>query len=345
MENYHDFFNTEKELEEALSRPTPEVVQMMKTLRGDIIFLGVAGKMGVSMANMAKRACEQAGVNKKIIGVARFSNPQAREYLQENGIDTIKGDLVDLDFIRFLPSVENVVYMAGMKFGTNGNEPFTWAMNSFLPGLVAEKYKQSRIVALSTGCVYPFVNVRNGGSLETDPADPVGEYAQSCLGRERLFEYGSKKYGTPVVLIRLFYAVEMRYGVLVDIANKVYNEEPIDVTMGYVNVIWQGDANALILQSLALCKSPAEILNITGPETIYIREVAAQFAKLMNKNIHISGMEADTALLGNAGKSFEMLGRPKIPLEQVIKWTADWIMRGKKQLGKLTHYEVRSGKY
>jgi nucleoside-diphosphate-sugar epimerase len=241
--------------------------------------------------------------------------------------------------------VKNVYYLAGMKFGTSGNESFTWAMNSYLPGLVADKYSKSRIVAFSTGCVYPLVSYKTGGSVETDHPDPVGEYAQSCLGRERLFEFGSIKNNTPVSLIRLFYAVEMRYGVLVDIATKVFMGEPVDVTMGHSNVIWQGDANAMILQTIKYCKSPAMPINITGPELLSIRETAQKFGELMNKKVSFSGTENETALLGNAELSFKLFGKPKISVDKVIEWTAKWISENKKLLGKPTHFEFRDGKY
>ena len=345
MQNYPEYIKDENTLEELLSRPTPELAEVMKTINGDIIFLGVAGKLGISMARMAKRACEEAGIPKRIVGVSRFSSQDARTYLEESKIDTIKGDLLNQEFINSLPDIKNVIYLAGMKFGTDGKESFTWAMNSFLPGLVAEKYKNSRIVALSTGCVYPLVDVNSSGSLETDMPDPVGEYAQSCLGRERLFEYGSIKYGTPVALIRLNYAVEMRYGVLVDIALKVYNGEAVDLTMGYANVIWQGDANEQVLQALKLCKSPAKPLNITGEKVISVREIAAEFGKLMGKKERFSGQEAAGALLVNPAESYKLLGEPKIQIQQIIKWTAKWIESGNRLLGKPTHFEVRDGKY
>lgn len=345
MNNYPEYFINEEQLEEALSRPTPELVKMMKVLEGDFILLGVAGKMGVSMARMARRACEEAGVKKRIIGVSRFSSPEQRDFLENSGIETFKGDLLDLDFINSLPDVKNVIYLAGMKFGTDGNESFTWAMNSFLPGLVVEKFKNSRIIAFSTGCVYPLMKVSSGGSKESDAVGPVGEYAQSCLGRERLFEFGSIKNNIPTIIIRLNYAVEMRYGVLVDIATKIHNEEVIDLTMGYVNVIWQGDANDMILRTIQHCESPAKHLNISGAETISISEVAKQFGKLMDKEVKLNGQEANSALLVNVKQGQELLGKPNIALNQVIKWTAEWVGNNHKLLGKPTHFEVRDGKY
>lgn len=342
---HQKYFKDENELEEALSRPTSELVEMFKTLDGDVILLGVAGKMGVSMARMAKRASTIAGMKKRIIGVSRFSDKEQQSYLEESGIETIKGDLLDLEFIDSLPEVENVFYLAGMKFGTAGNESFTWAMNSFLPGLVAQKFKNSRIVAFSTGCVYPLVDITSGGSKESDTPEPVGEYAQSCLGRERLFEYGSLKFGTPVVLIRLNYAVEMRYGVLVDIASKVYNQETLDVTMGYANVIWQGDANEMILRSLQYCTSPAAHLNISGAELISVTEVAKKFGKIMGKEVKLKGVEANSALSVDVSKSIGLLGTSSVGLDQLIEWTAHWIGSDKRLLGKSTHFEVRDGKY
>ncbi len=345
MEAYPEFFKSEKDLEEAISRPSFELVEMMKELEGDIIFLGVSGKMGISMACMAKRACKLAEVEKRIIGVSRFSVSANKDYLESHGIETISGDLIDLDFIKSLPNVSNVIYLAGTKFGTDGNESYTWAMNAFLPGLVAERFKNSKIVALSTGCVYPLVPINSGGSLETDPASPVGEYAQSCLGRERMFEFGSLKYKTKISLIRLNYAVEMRYGVLVDIATKVKNNEPIDVTMGYANVIWQGDANAMILRSLLLCETPAKVLNITGEETISVRDIALQFGLVMGKDVTITGKEGKSALLSNASLIVQLFDKPHVHLDQIILWTANWIDNDYKLLGKPTHFEVKDGKY
>lgn len=343
--NYPKYFENESALEEAISRPSIALIEMMKHTKGDFIFLGVAGKIGISMARMAKRACKEANVTKRIIGVSRFSDENAQKFLEESGIETIKGDLVDIDFIKSLPEVENVIYLAGMKFGTNGNESFTWVMNAYLPGLVADRFRKSKIIAFSTGCVYPFVEVNSGGAKETDAVGPVGEYSQSCLGRERLFEFGAIKYGTEVVLIRLNYAVEMRYGVLVDVATKVYNEELIDLTMGYANVIWQGDANEMILRSLSLCASPSKHINISGPEILSIREVALKFGALMGKKVNLKSEEGSTALLVNCTQVYDVLGKPEVPLDEVIKWTAHWIQNEKKTLNKPTHFEVRDGKY
>jgi nucleoside-diphosphate-sugar epimerase len=252
---------------------------------------------------------------------------------------------LDIDFVNSLPEVKNVIYLAGMKFGTDGNQSFTWAMNSYLPGLVVEKFKNSRIVAFSTGCVYPLVTISSGGSKESDAPNPVGEYAQSCLGRERLFEFGSIKNSTPVVLIRLNYAVEMRYGVLVDIATKVRNLETIDLTMGYANVIWQGDANEMILRTVQYCESPANHLNISGAETISVAKIAKQFGEIMGKEVNLKGEEADSALLVDVSQVHNLLGKPTVDLDQVIRWTANWIGNNNRLLGKATHFEVRDGKY
>jgi len=335
----------EKQLEELLSRPTPEVVDLFKTLEGDIIFLGIAGKIGPSIARMAMRASKEAGVSKRIIGVSRFSNEQERSQIERFGIETIRGDLLEPDFVNSLPKVKNVVFLAGMKFGAEGNLSLTWAMNTYVPAMVAEHFKYSRIVAFSTGCVYPLVDVKSGGSVESDKPVATGEYAQSCLGRERMFEHGSLKYGTPVSLIRLNYSVEMRYGVLVDVASKVKNDQPVDLSMGYFNVIWQGDMNAMSLLSLSQCTSPAKIINITGPETLSVRQVALEFGKLFGKTPKFTGDEAPTALLSNAELSYNLFGKPEVSPQQIIQWIASWIKHENRLLNKQTHFEVRDGKY
>ena len=337
--------SNEEQLEEYLSRPTKETIEVLRKLDGDIIFLGVAGKIGPSLAGMAKRACDEAGVSKRIFGVSRFGNAKEKRQIENLGIETIQGDLLDSNFISGLPKVKNVFFLAGMKFGSLENLSLTWAVNSFVPAMVAEHFKESRIVAFSTGCVYPLVTINSGGSLETDNPEPVGEYAQSCLGRERMFEFGSTKYKTPVVLIRLNYAVELRYGVLVDIAWKVKNNLPVDLSMGYFNAIWQGDANNFVLRSLLQTQSPAKILNITGEETISVREVALKFGELFNTKVDFIGHEAATALLSNSGQAIRLYGKPKVTTSEIILWIAEWLKEEKKLLGKPTHFEVRDGKY
>jgi nucleoside-diphosphate-sugar epimerase len=345
MIDYPEKITNEEELEELLSRPSPETVKMFKSLDGDILFLGIAGKIGPSLAHMAKNACNAAGVKKRIIGVSRFRDEQEKAQLEKWGIEIIRGDLLDRQLLESLPKVKNVFFLAGMKFGSEDNLSLTWAMNAYLPALVAEYFKDSRIVAYSTGCVYPLVPVKSGGSIETDKPEPVGEYAQSCLGRERMFEYGSRKHNTPVALIRLNYAVEPRYGVLVDIAAKVKNNQPVDLTMGHFNAIWQGDANNMVLRSMEHTASPASVLNITGGEILRVRDVALEFGKLFNKDVEFTGSEAETALLSNAEHSFRLFGKPQVSVKQVIEWTARWMEEERKLLGKPTHFEVRDGKY
>ena len=335
----------EERLEELLSMPSDETVKLFSRLEGDLIFLGVAGKIGPTLASMAKKACDLAGVKKRIIGVSRFSSKEERKKIEDFGIETLSGDLLDKDFINSLPKVENVFFLAGMKFGSEDNLPVTWAINSYMPGLVVEHFKDSRIAAFSTGCVYPLVPVESGGSKESDLPFPVGEYAQSCLGRERLFEYGSRQNKTKVILIRLNYSVELRYGVLVDIAVKVKNREPIDLSMGYFNVIWQGDSNDMVLRSIEHAEYPSKALNITGDEILSVREVAKEFGKLFGVEPILEGEESRTALLSNSTEAFKLLGYPKTPISQVMKWIVEWIKNNHKLAGKPTHYEVRDGRY
>jgi len=345
MNKYPEKIENDDQLDELLSRPSPELVEMISRLDGDLIFLGVAGKIGPSLAYMAKRACDEAGIKKRIIGVSNFENKEQQKKIGRYGIETIHGDLLNTKFTATLPSVRNVIYLAGMKFGSVENLSLTWAINTYLPAIIADHFKQSRIVAFSTGCVYPLVPVESGGSVETDPPLAIGEYAQSCLGRERMFEFGSIRNKTDVALIRLNYSVEMRYGVLVDIALKVKNNEPVDLTMGHFNVIWQGDVNDFVLRSLEQATSPASILNITGPEILSVREVASEFGKLFGITPTFVNSEAPTALLNDAARSFEIFGKPKTPVNQIIKWIAQWISEDRELLGKPTHFEVRDGKY
>jgi nucleoside-diphosphate-sugar epimerase len=353
MNEYPDKIINVEMLEDLLSRPTAETVNMFSRLEGDIMFLGIGGKIGPSMARMAVRACREAGVDKRMYGVALFESDQQLQALQDLGIETFHGDLLDPEFIHGLPKVPNVYFLAGMKFGSEDNLPLTWAVNSYMPAMVADYYKGSNIVAFSTGCVYPLVSVESGGSLESDVPGPVGEYAQSCLGRERMFEFGSKQHGTPVCLIRLNYSVELRYGVLVDIALKVKSNAPIDLSMGYFNVIWQGDVNNMVLRSIETCASPARFLNITGPEILSVREVAREFGNLFQTEFGnlfrtepaFVNEEAKTALLNNSEQAFQLFGRPEVTTPMIMSWIAQWINAGGDLLGKPTHYEVRDGKY
>jgi nucleoside-diphosphate-sugar epimerase len=332
-------------LEQLLSEPTADVVQLMRETPGDFIFLGVAGKMGPTMARMAKRASDLAGTERRIIGVSRFSNHDQIDSLEEHGIEAIRCDLMNEAAVQQLPDAPNVIYLAGMKFGATGNEATTWAMNTLLPAAVCRRYRRSRIVAFSTGNVYGLTPVGHGGSVETDTPNPVGEYAMSCLGRERTFEYFSRTLKIPVALIRLNYACELRYGVLVDIAQQIRAGRTIDVSMGHLNTIWQADANAMALLSLAHAASPPFVINQTGPELVNIRAVAHEFGKRMGKPVASAGHEAPTALLSNAKRAFDLFGKPRVNVNQMMEWIADWVARGGASLGKPTHFESRDGKF
>jgi nucleoside-diphosphate-sugar epimerase len=335
---------TEEQLEDLLSEPTPAVVETLGRLQGDILFLGVAGKMGPSLARMAKRASDAAGVPRRVIGVARFS-AGGEEVLHAHGIDAVRCDLLDEEQIARLPEAANVVFLVGRKFGSTGDEATTWAMNSYLPGLVCRRYRHSRIVALSTGNVYGLTPVASGGSREDDPPRPVGEYAMSCLGRERVFEYFSRSLGIPVALIRLNYACDLRYGVLVDIAQRVRDREPVDLGMGYFNTIWQGDANAMILRAFDHVAAPPSVVNVTGPETLSVRTVTKRLERLLNKPARFVGTESEMALLSNAQRGIERLGPTRVNAERLIDWVADWVGRGGRSLGKPTHFESRDGTF
>lgn len=345
MNEYPDKIMDEIQLEELISRPGDKLVEMFSRIDGDVLFLGINGKIGPSLAIMAARACKKGGVKKRLMGVSRKIDDNLKKNLNNEGIETDCGDLLDRDFLKQLPHFKNVFFLAGMKFGAVDNPSLTWAINSYLPAITVEHFKQSKIVAFSTGCVYPQVGISTGGSVETDAIVATGEYAQSCLGRERMFEYGSNKYKTEVALIRLNYSVEMRYGVLVDIASKVKNNLPVDLTMGYFNVIWQGDMNDFVLRSLDYTQSPAKILNITGTRILSVREVALEFGRLFGKEPHFVGKEAETALLSNSEEAFRLFGLPKIDESLIVKWTAHWFENNGKLLGKSTHFEVRDGKY
>lgn len=334
-----------EQLEDVLSEPTALAVETLRALPGDLMLLGVAGKMGPTLARMARRASDAAGGKRRIFGVARFSDAAAYESLQGHGVEPIRCDLLDPRQLADLPDVPNVIYMTGMKFGSTGNEALTWAMNAHMPAVVLQKFRHSRVAAFSTGNVYSLCPVVRGGSVESDPLGPIGEYAMSCLGRERMVEHFSRTLGIPAVILRLNYACELRYGVLVDLARKVWDERPIDLTMGAFNVIWQADANARCLAALAHTASPPEVINLAGPELLSVRRVCQQFGELFGKPVKFTGVEGPDALLNNGQKGHRLFGYPRVSAEQMIHWIADWVARGGVSLGKPTHFEVRDGKF
>jgi nucleoside-diphosphate-sugar epimerase len=334
-----------EQLEDMLSEPTEGVIETLGALEGDIIVLGVGGKMGPSLARMAKRASDAAGVRRRVIGVDLFPDDAQQSKLRALGVETIGCNLLDREELLELPDAPNVVFMVGMKFGASAQEALTWAINAYLPGMVCEKYRSSRIVAFSTGNIYGLTPVERGGSIETDAPNPVGEYAMSALARERVFEHFSRTLGIPTAIIRLNYAVEMRYGVLVDLARQVLTGEPVDIGMGHANVIWQGDAIAMILRSFGQASSPPLLVNVAGPEVFNIREVAEEFGRLIGKLVTFTGAEAPDALLSNGQLGYRLLGCPQVGLQQMVRWIADWVMSGGESLGKPTHFEVRDGKF
>jgi nucleoside-diphosphate-sugar epimerase len=335
----------EQELIEALAMPSAADVEAAANLGGDLILLGAGGKMGPTLALRARRAAQMAGAKHRVIAVSRFTSEAAKQEMASTGVETIACDLLDPSALATLPDAENVIYMAGRKFGSTGGEALTWAMNVHLAALVAERFQRSRIVAFSSGNIYPFVPVTSGGATESSPPGPVGEYAQSVLGRERMFEYFSGLYGIPTVLLRLNYAAELRYGVLLDIGNKVFAREPVDVTPGMVNVIWQGDANSVCLRSFGLCQTPPAVLNLTGPEMLSVRQIATRFGEHFGVTPVFTGVESSTALLNNAARCHRLFGYPKVSVEDLIEWTARWIGIGGSTHEKPTHFETRDGKF
>jgi nucleoside-diphosphate-sugar epimerase len=328
-------------LDEILCRPSQALIDDLDRVDGDIMFLGVGGKMGPTLAGLAKAA----NPKRKVIGVARFSEPGVKEWLEGRGIETINCDLLDETAIKALPKSPNIVFMAGRKFGAEGNLALTWAMNAHVPALVAQAFCNSRIVAFSTGCVYPFVPVNGKGADESVPPNPPGEYAQSCVGRERMFEYFSHQFKTPGRLFRLNYAIDMRYGVLHDIATKVAMDKPIDVSIGHVNFIWQGDAASQALRCLAHCDTPTSPINVSGHEILAVRDLAREFGRLFGKEPILVGKEDPTAWLTDTSQAVKLFGLPVVDTPRMIKWTADWVARSMPSLGKPTKYEVRDGRY
>jgi nucleoside-diphosphate-sugar epimerase len=341
-----DLIEGEAALDELLTTPTPAVVEALRAVPGDLLVLGAGGKMGPTLTLLAARALRAGGQAARVIAVSRFSEHGLRERLDQGGVETVALDLLDDGAMDRLPDAPNVVFMAGRKFGSTGAESLTWAMNTYLPALVAHRYRRSRLVVFSTGNVYPLVPVTSGGAREDVSPSPVGEYAQSCLGRERMVEHVSAQHGTPAVMFRLNYAIDLRYGVLVDVAQRVLRGDVIDLAMGNVNAIWQGDANAVALRALAHASSPPLLLNVTGPETVSVRALACRFAALLGRPAPaFAGEEAPTALLSNAGRAHDLFGYPQVPLERMVRWVAHWVHIGGPTLDKPTHFEQRDGRF
>lgn len=334
-----------EQLEELLSRPPAEVVELFGRLAGTLAVVGAGGKIGPSLTTMACRARDAAGADLEIVAADLFPDAGVRSRLERAGARTVTCDLLDPHAAADLPDARNVIYMVGMKFGTSGDPARTWAANALPTDYVARRYRDARIVAFSTGCVYDLVPAESGGSVETDPLEPIGEYSNACVARERIFEFLSGVHHTPMVLMRLNYAVEMRYGVLVDVAQAVLAGRPVDLTMGHYNCIWQGDVNATALRLLARAASPPLAINVTGADRLAVRQVARRFGELMGKEVRFAGTEAGTALLSNASHAHRLLGPPATPIDRVIEWTADWLTRGRPTLGKPTHFQARDGRY
>jgi nucleoside-diphosphate-sugar epimerase len=339
-----DRIRDEAELDDWLTHPRPALIEFIRALPSPLLVLGAGGKMGPTLAVLAKRAADAAGHRLKVIAVSRFSNPLSRQWLEERGVSTLNCDLMG-DGLANLPEAANVVYLVGLKFGTQQSPALTWAVNTLIPARVMERYPKARVVALSTGNVYPLMPVTGGGAREEEPLTPLGEYANSAVARERIFEFCSQRQGTRVALLRLNYAVELRYGVLVDIARKVWKGETLDLANGFFNCIWQGDANETILRALNLASAPAAAWNLTGPAVLRVRTVAEQLAALLGVTPKFAGMEGESALLNNSARICAVLGNPPTPLEMVLRWTAEWVKQGGRSLDKPTHFEVRDGRY
>lgn len=336
---------TEAELDDLLTKPADAGIQAVTQLGGDLLILGAGGKMGPTLALLAQNSIRAAGLGFRVRCASRFGSAPVRESLANAGVDVISADLLQPGALEALPDAPNVIFLVGMKFGSTGAEPLTWMLNTFLPGLVARRFPAARIVVLSTGNIYPAVPVWSGGATEQTALQPVGDYAQSCVGRERMFEHAALQYGTRVTLARLNYANDLRYGVLHDIALRVRDGQPIELSQGNVNLIWQGDANRIILQSFAICASPARILNITGPETVSVRWLGECFGKLMGRAPVFTGAENERAMLSNAAECQRLFGYPNVTLGEMIEWTAHWIKIGGRSLAKPTHFETSDGKY
>lgn len=339
-------FHTTAELEEALSRPSAGVLDTLRAVDGDFLVLGAGGKLGPTLARMVRRGLDQIGAtSRRVVAVSRFTYPAAAASLQAVGVETISCDLANRAAIRELPDVANVLYLVGQKFGTQQSPGNTWFTNTVIPALVAERFARSRIVALSTGCVYPLTAIDGPGAAEGDPLGPPGEYANSCVGRERVLEYFATLNHTPMTLVRLCYAIDLRYGVLLDLAAKIWQRQPIDVTMGATHVIWQGDANAWIIQSLARTAVPPAIVNVTGRERLSIRDLAARLGELLNREVRFEGQAAATAWVWNAERAHEWFGPPTVSVDDMLRATAEWVAQGGETLNRPTHFEARDGRF
>ncbi len=330
---------TVSELIHQMTTPSPEIIQLISKINNKILILGVGGKMGPTLAELIRRA------GGEVIGVDLFPDKKIQQYLDQIGVQTVRADLTDPTQLGKLPEVEHIILMAGTKFGSSHHESFTWMMNTYLPGKIMERFAKSQIVYISSGNVYKFVAATSSGAIETDEVEPIGEYAMSRLGGERLVQYFSEKNQTPACIVRLFYATELRYGIIHDIASKIKNQEPIDLTMGYFNQIWQGDANAYILKCFSFCQTPAKTINLTGSDVFSLREIAIQLGKRMNIEPRFQGTESSTALLGNANTIFQLFGRPTVSADQLLDWVAWWVMNAGETLGKPTKFERRDGKF
>ncbi|UCF96381.1 MAG: NAD-dependent epimerase/dehydratase family protein [Spirochaetaceae bacterium] len=337
----------EEQLEQVLSRPYPQTVELLGSTEGDFLVLGAGGKMGPTLCRLLKNACAASGRERRVYAVSRFSDPEAQNRLESAGIQTIRADLLDPSVYAALPDAANIFFLAGMKFGASAREELTWAMNTYVPALAADRWSGPglRLVVFSTGNVYPFVPVDSGGADEDTIPAPLGEYAMSCLGRERIFQHFSTVRGTRTVLIRLNYANELRYGVLVDLAQKVVTGQAIDLAMDHVNVIWQGDANNYIARSLSVASSPAAVLNVAGAETLEVRWLAEQIGRLAGKKVSFTGSPQPTALLSDSSRCLDLFGPPAVPLDWMLSQVVDWVRGGGKTLKKPTKFQVRDGKF
>lgn len=333
------------QLDSVLSQPSGADVEFARRLQGDVLILGAGGKMGPTLAQRMLRAFREAGRKSRVVAVSRFSSAEAAKDLTDAGVETISCDLLDPGSVGKLPQIENVLFLAGRKFGSAGDPDVTWAMNTVVPALVAQHFRLSRIVAFSTGNVYPFVTLERGGCVESETPAPVGEYAQSCLGRERIFEFYSKKFNTPCLIFRLNYAVDLRYGVLVDIARQVYDGKPVSLSVPAFNVLWQGDANSYAMRSLELCESPARILNVTGPETVSVLDAAIFFSHRFRRELRVTGESQGVALLNNAGACHAALGLPTVSSDELMEAVASWVESGGASLNKATKFQVTDGKF